>query len=316
MNEIKNHWTQNQRLNYRERKVFQYPFLFDMNLQGEEGETNAIPISSNQTWNCDYIFESLQPLSCNIFRKVFKWSIQEECEKPLCTPVYSHYSTKEFQPNLDFDSCTTVVEYDDITISDDIHIPSIDTVEWHHDTSWNTVLYDEFKRLFAGDFVPVGTMFTTHVLQFGTIGHYYVQYLANGLFGHPNAIMAIHNRITIKTQFSQLSEMMVRHFTQYESFTQFAQQLFQAFTEMAPERWNMEEYSCLSSSSSCSFNEFPFQKGDVLECMIRIKGSIQFPSSSNKQINQMKDAMIRNSSICDEKGALVPQLWKIRFLLV
>lgn len=281
-----------------DRKVFQYPFLFDVDL--DEGITQE-ELEAVNSWNCDMVLECLEPLSCEVFQKAFVYDVhdtKESIERNVdISDVYTH--------TLSYDQLTTIVEPLE-SIQDYYKVPSLDSIEWTISKEAIRRLDTEMQKLFHAEYVVAGRSFTDSVLKFGNIGNYYLQYLANGLFGHPNAVMAIHNRRHIIDMFSQKNGLSILH--SETAIQRLAEQLFLAFVEVAPERW-------IDSSG-----QFPFSKGDIMECMIQIRGRIRIPKMDSliqtTQIQTVMKGLFYKSTICDDEGILYPQKWKVRFVLI
>lgn len=289
-----------------DRKVFQYPFLFDVDLN--EGITQD-DLEAVHTWNCDMVLECLEPLSCEVFRNAFSYTVRDTStedridmdafEEPL-NPLYlsRHVST------ILYEHLQTTVEPLE-RIQDYYAIPSPRSFEWTISNEALRVLDMEMQKLFHAEYVVAGRAFTDSVLKFGNIGNYYLQYLANGLFGHPNAVMAIHNRLELLNHFTQKNGLRILH---DKTMVQcLGEQLFLAFVEVAPERWRD------------SSGQFPFSKGDIMECMIQIRGTIQIPKklplTQRIQIESLMKGLFYKSTICNDDGVLYPQKWKLRFVL-
>lgn len=280
-----------------EKKVFEYPFLFNIKPDGD----SDISMIELDKINCDCVFESLVPVSCDIFKKTFRWKKTTDClylNDMRCEPI-----------NVDKMECNVSKNIVESTsqIKKDLSLASLETYEWIYDVSWITQMSDEFKRIFEGNMVPVGQSFTENPLFYGAIGNYYIQYLANGLFGHPNAVVCIQNQREITTGFTNLYTHITEQLTDFEQFKQFADKLRRVFIEAEPERWETDK----------QLNDFPFKQGDILEFFIKIHGSIHFPShTKNIQIQQTWMNLINQSNICDESGILCQKVWKIRFILL
>lgn len=282
-----------------DRKVFQYPFLFDVDL--DEGITQD-DLEAVHTWNCDMVLECLEPLSCEVFRKAFVYDVHDTNESierniDISGRFYTH--------SLSYHQLTTIVEPLE-SIQDYYKVPSLDSIEWTISKEAIRRLDTEMQKLFHAEYVVAGRSFTDSVLKFGNIGNYYLQYLANGLFGHPNAVMAIHNRRHIIDMFSKKNGLGILH--SETAIQRLAEQLFLAFVEVAPERW----------IQSCG--QFPFSKGDIMECMIQIRGRIRIPKMASlaqtTQIQTVMKGLFYKSTICDDEGILYPQKWKVRFVLI
>lgn len=296
---------------FTDRKVFQYPFLFDLNLNlPDEFSAEDIEYVNKTHQGCDLVLECLHPLSCDVFRKAFQYS-SKETESANHSEIFVPIIENRYIRKIHDISVNTIVEYIDPIHEYVPNIPSLDTIMWTTKHEELNELTNEFEKLFKGNYVVAGKSFTNSVLKFGSVSNYYLQYLANGIFGHPNAVMAIQNRRNIVTQFEQLHKRMMTHMIDRKNYEEMANTFFLAITEMSPERWN-----CDSSS-----NDIQFQRGDILECMIQIQGhvgtSIQLPT--NKQgleIQHLIQQLFDQSSICDESGNLYPQSWKLRFVLL
>lgn len=316
------------------RKVIQYPYLFDINLDPTMSHEQSQLLTS---WNCDMVLECLTPLSCEVFQRAFSYETGvtgnhrsrdgQQLEKTGypsvvrvddCDDNYDTKREKREKPFLDYDKMPTIVEPINPLVSYSEHhkatseIISLDELTWtciqtkHHSNLH--VLEEEMKKLFHADYVVAGRAFTDTVLTFGTLGNYYLQYLANGLFGHPNAVMAIHNKRHIVEQFTQQRTL---GFAQNPTiFQQLAETMYLTFMETAPERWETVS------------GHIPFEKGDILECMVQIRGHIRHPDNPNLsrvqqvQMRTIMNSMFHKSGICDDEGTLYPQTWKLRFVLL
>jgi len=284
----------------KDRKVFTYPFLFDVNL--DEGITqNELEVLN--TWDCDMVLECLQPLSCEVFRQAFTYSVCEESDEAEYAE-YAESSGNVHTLHVDYEELTTLVEPLH-AVQNYFPVPSPESLKWTTTPKGINHLNKEMDKLFHADYVVAGRVFTSSVLKFGSIGNYYLQYLANGLFGHPNAVMAIQNRKHIMERFTQSKLAM---FQKEEMLKRLAEQLYLIFVEVAPERWQD------------SSGQFPFSKGDIMECMIRIRGNIHMsrclPIAQHVQIQTLMKQLFHSSTICDDEGNLYPQTWKLRFVLL
>lgn len=280
-----------------DRKVFQYPFLFDVDLDGGITQDD---LEAVHTWNCDMVLECLKPLSCEVFRKAFSYTVRNtSTEDTFYDPSKSLYVS-----TISYERLRTIVEPLE-PIQEYYAIPSPSLFEWTISDEALHILDMEMQKLFHAEYVVAGRAFTDSVLKFGNIGNYYLQYLANGLFGHPNAVMAIHNRRDILNHFTQKNGLRIlRDKTMVQCL---GEQLFLAFVEVAPERWRD------------SSGQFPFSKGDIMECMIQIRGTIQIPKkvplTQRIQIESLMKGLFYKSTICNDDGVLYPQKWKLRFVL-
>lgn len=279
----------------KDRKVFKYPFLFDVNLDGSGSENTWEWLT---TWECDMVLECLQPLSCEVFRNAFRYTLREEPTERI------EYPETTYTPSIPYERLKTLVEPLH-EIQEYCSVPSLDSLEWTTPKEGIQDLNNEMRKLFHSDYVVAGNAFTDSVLKFGSIGNYYLQYLANGLFGHPNAIMAIQNRRHLLNCFTQNETPMLHDETRIQRLVN---QLYLAFVEVAPERWQE------------SSGQFPFEKGDIMECMVTIRGHVDMSTKlsliQHVEIQTFMKQLFYSSTICDDEGNLYPQTWKLRFVLL
>lgn len=279
-----------------EKKIFQYPVLFQVDIDGDM-QTNIL--DEIQFIDCDYIFESVISLSCEVFQKAFQWKTIEPKE------IIHEY---QYQDKIWKTSCIhkNIIETNSKVFNSNDN-PELHTYEWFYDKENLEKLSIEFKKMFEGNMVPVGKTFTEHLLFYGNIGSYYVQYLANGLFGHPHAVVGISNKNEIIDIFKTLHNQINKHIQDKNYFEYFAQQLRNIFVEKEPKRWIDNDET----------NDFPFEQGDILEFFIRIEGNIKNPILENRTLigNHWND-LIKNTSICNNEGELYPKILKIRFILL
>jgi hypothetical protein len=291
-----------------QQTIFEYPFLFNIQPDGNT-DISVVDIDSIHS---NYVFESLVPLSCDVFKNAFRWKkttdalwLERYSKEANCEPTMSAFPNRE-TIQLEFISRNIVEAPLNITQND--FNPSLETYEWVYDLSSIKQMSNEFKRVFEGNMVPVGRSFTEKPLYYGTLGNYFVQYLADGLFGHPNAVVCIQNQREITDAFKKLYIHILQQLSNVEEFNDFAQKLRMVFTEAEPERWDTKK----------QINDFPFRQGDILEFFVRIDGSIYFPNDSNNEIHIQQTWMnlINQSNICNHIGKLYNQIWKIRFILL
>lgn len=291
-----------------QQTIFEYPFLF--NIQ-PDGNTD-ISVVDIDFVHSDCIFESLVPLSCNVFMNAFRWKrttdtlwLERYSKETSCEPTMTTFADKE---TIQSEFISGNIVEGPLNITQNDFNPSLETYEWVYDLSSIKQMSNEFKRVFEGNMVPVGRSFTEKPLYYGTLGNYFVQYLANGLFGHPNAVVCIQNQREIADAFNNLYIHIFEQLSNVREFNNFAQKLRMVFTEAEPHRWNTKK----------QINDFPFRQGDILEFFVRIDGAVQFPKTTHHEvyIQQTWMNVINQSTICDKNGILNNQIWKIRFILL
>ena len=285
----------------KENKVFEYPFLFDISY---DDTTDISIVQQNIALDADCIFESLQPVSLEKFSSVFQF-------------VYISSTDETNQDNFTREWKETVFETNQVeNVNQDISNITYDpiilhNVRWIMDSSKINILSDEFAKILEQNMVPVGKSFTEHPLFFGTLSTYFIQYLAYGLFGHPNAMMCINNQKQIHNNFRKLSNIMKNELLEHKTFEKFAERMRRIFIENAPERWERQHTN--------NIEQIPFEEGDILEFYVRIYGKIHVPNSFDlieDTINETWKQIISSSTICDKYGNLNKQIWKVRFILI
>ena len=287
----------------KENKVFEYPFVFDITY---DESTDISLVQQNIHLDADCIFESLQPVSLDKFSSAFQF-VYDNSERNDTS--YDEFTIEwreiVFEKNYVEDTKSTIIDTD--------HIPSIlHNVRWITDISKIEMLSNEFSKILDENMVPVGKSFTEHPLFFGKLSTYFIQYLAYGLFGHPNAMMCINNQKQIHNNFKKLSNSMRNELLEHEIFENFAERMRMILIENAPERWERQQHTN-------NIEHIPFEEGDILEFYVRIYGKIHAPNSSDlvkDTINETWKQIISNSKICDKDGTLNAQIWKIRFILL
>lgn len=280
-----------------EKKIFQYPVLFQVDIDGDM-QTNIL--DEIQFIDCDYIFESVISLSCEVFQKAFQWKTIEpkemvheyQYQDKLWKTSYIHKNIIEANSKI-------------FNLNDN---PELHTYQWFYDKENLEKLSIEFKKMFEGNMVPIGKTFTDDLLFYGNIGSYYVQYLANGLFSHPHAVVGVSNKNEVLEIFKSMYKQINEKLKDQSYFKDFANQLHKIFIEKEPKRW---------INHSNKINKFPFEQGDILEFFIRVQGNIKSPiTNENISIADYWNDLIKNTSICNNEGKLYPKIWKIRFILL